>query len=393
MIGVAIECATERVEILVRGPDGEARARESEVVGHGHTRRLAALLERALGRAAVRPLDLGWVAVDLGPGSFTGVRVGLATAEALALAAGARVLGASSLAALAHATPEKRALVVPMVPAGRADAYVGIFRADARGVVRLSAAPRVLDLEAAVEAIREARRAVSVPGLACVGPGVPRWRDALEAELPGATRSEWRFDGLSAADLADAALSSSGPAGGLPARGEETVPLYVRSAQGEERVRHRVAAAEPLAMRPLGPDDVPAVAAVERLVFTDPWPESFFLGELAQPMVYARVAEREGRLAGYSVAWLGPGSGHLGNLAVAPEQRRRGVARALLVDLLAEAERRGVERLTLEARASNFAAQALYRAHGFRLVGLRRGYYRDTSEDGVVMEWLGKKEA
>jgi ribosomal-protein-alanine N-acetyltransferase len=67
--------------------------------------------------------------------------------------------------------------------------------------------------------------------------------------------------------------------------------------------------------------------------------------------------------------------------------RRRGVARALIEELLAHARSAGVRRLTLEVRVSNFAAQGLYREHGFRLVGLRRGYYRDRGEDALVMEW------
>ncbi|HVP70826.1 MAG TPA: ribosomal protein S18-alanine N-acetyltransferase, partial [Gemmatimonadaceae bacterium] len=102
---------------------------------------------------------------------------------------------------------------------------------------------------------------------------------------------------------------------------------------------------------------------------------------------YARVAELDGRLAGYSMAWLGSGVGHLGNLAVAPGFRRRGVARALVLDLLDQARRRDVDQITLEVRSSNFAAQWLYRAHGFRLAGLRRGYYRDNGEDALVLEW------
>src|SRR5262249_13311162 len=119
----------------------------------------------------------------------------------------------------------------------------------------------------------------------------------------------------------------------------------------------------------------------------DPWPADFFLGELSQPLVHARVAEHHGLLVGYAFAWLGAGAGHLGNLAVATRAQRRGVARALLAQLLGDARTRGVEHLTLEVRVSNFAAQALYRTHGFRLAGLRRGYYRDTGEDALVMEW------
>ena len=387
MIGVAIECATERVEVMVRDTRGEVRAEEAETVGHGHARRLTDVLARALEHAAVAPRQLEWVAADLGPGSFTGIRVGLATAEALVLASGARLVGASSLASLAHGAPRRRALIAPMVPAGKTESYVGFFRSDGRSPARIVAAPRVIDRDGAIAALHEARRAAGVAQVSCIGPAVPRWSEALEQAFPRSTAGGWRHDGLRAIDLADAALSALGPASGLPAPSEAPEPLYVRSAQAEERVRHRVTAAVPIAMRTMTADDVPAIEAVERVVFTDPWPEAFFLGELSQRLVYARVAEREGKLAGYSVAWLGVGSGHLGNLAVAPDQRRRGVARALLADLFDEARKRDVESLTLEVRASNFAAQALYRAHGFRLAGLRRGYYRDTSEDALVLEW------
>jgi tRNA threonylcarbamoyl adenosine modification protein YeaZ/ribosomal-protein-alanine acetyltransferase len=384
--GLAIECATGRIDVLVRDAAGGERGRCVEEVEHGHARRLAGLVARALDQAEVAPGELEWIAADLGPGSFTGVRVGLATAHALALAGGARVIGASSLAALALSTPVRRALVVPLVPAGRSESYAGFYRADSRGV-RLLTAPRVLQKEGLHQAIEESRGAAGVAAVRLLGPGVPRWREDLERWWPGATTEPRRFDGLSAADLAAAALSGAGPAAGLPATGEEPRPLYVRSAQAEERVRHRVTSADPPRLRSLEPRDVPAVAAIEVRIFSDPWPESFFIGELAHPFVYARVAEHRGGLAGYSVALIGAGIGHLGNLAVVPEARRRGVATALLEDVLGRATQLNVGHVGLEVRVSNFAAQALYRAHGFRVSGLRKGYYRDTGEDALMMEW------
>ena len=145
--------------------------------------------------------------------------------------------------------------------------------------------------------------------------------------------------------------------------------------------------AQPADLRPFGREDVPAVAVIENEVFSDPWPESFFLGELSHPGVYAMIAERGGRLAGYILAWLAAGTGHIGNLAVAAGERRRGVAGRLLTDLLERSATLGIRSLQLEVRVSNFAAQALYRAYGFRLVGLRRAYYRDTGEDALIMEW------
>ncbi len=387
MKGLVLETATEHVEVLVCGSDAAALAHRVEDVGHGHTRRLAALTGEVLAEARVAVADLDWIAVDLGPGSFTGVRVGLATACALALVSGARCVGASSLAALAIGARVRRSLVVPLVAAGRRDVYAGWFRADARAHTSVLTAPQVGPIEAAIERTREALGLVPRSRVRFVGPAVPREREALEQAFPTSTVPGFREGGLSALDLAGAARSGLGPASGLPAANGLLEPLYVRGAHVEERVRHRVSGRVPVVLRPFTLADIPAVSDIERQVFPDPWPESFFASEVTAAMAHARIAERGGELVGYSVAWLGVGTGHLGNLAVAPGARRHGVAGMMIDDLKAEAETLGVRTITLEVRVSNFAAQWLYRRHGFRLAGLRRRYYRDTGEDALVMEW------
>src|SRR5439155_19201251 len=106
---------------------------------------------------------------------------------------------------------------------------------------------------------------------------------------------------------------------------------------------------------------------------------------LARADTHARVAEREGRLGGYALTVLQPPVAELENLATAPEQRRHGIARALLHDALAACAAGGARDLTLEVRVSNDAAQALYRGFGFRLAGLRSGYYRLPEEDALLM--------
>lgn len=393
MSGLAIEAATEHVEVAVVSADG-VLAHRTEDVGHGHTRRLTPLVREALAEAGLGPAALSWVAADLGPGSFTGVRVGLATAEAFAFAAGAKLLGASGLAALAHASPARRALVVPLVGAGRRDVYAGFFRVDARGVTSLVAAPRVLPAEALREAVDEVRALLPGVALRFVGPGAGRERERLERFYPTSTALEFRHGGLSALDLALAARLGRGPGAGLPAEGHEAEPVYVRSAQAEERVRRAVAGAVPVAVRAMAEGDIPVVHDIEGRVFSDPWPARFFHDVLARRgeasaeaalRVWARVAERAGAIAGYSIALVEEGSATLENIATVPGQRRNGVARALLADLFEHCEALRVREVTLEVRASNDAGQGLYRGYGFRLAGLRRGYYQRPAEDALVM--------
>lgn len=384
--GIALETATDRISIAVLGPEGPARAHVvEEQVGHGHTRRLSPLVESALRGAGVRARDLAWIACDLGPGSFTGVRVGIATARALALASGAQVLGASSLTALAHAALAERALVLPLVGAGRRDLYMGFYRSDAQRRVHLLAAPRVGTPEALIEAAAEAHAVLRDHTVRFVGPGAARERARLESAFPGSTTEALRHEGLSALDLASVVTRDGGPGEGLPAPGHETEPAYVRPAQAEERVRHRVMGLTPPQIRALLPSDMPAVEELEHRLFSDPWPRSFFIEALGDSHAVNLVAERSGSVAGYLVATLMPPEAELQNLATAHAHQRGGIARALMIELIATCRARGVRELRLEVRVSNAAAQGLYRTLGFRLVGLRRGYYKSPAEDAIIM--------
>lgn len=138
-------------------------------------------------------------------------------------------------------------------------------------------------------------------------------------------------------------------------------------------------------LRPAVDADLPAILSIERIAFSDPWTADAFRSMLGQAHVITTVAEVEGRVAGYSVAWAVGDEAELANLAVAPLHRGTGVAKRLLDHLLAELDARGGANVYLEVRDSNAAAQGLYRSRGFTAAGRRRGYYRKPAEDAVVM--------
>jgi ribosomal-protein-alanine N-acetyltransferase len=128
------------------------------------------------------------------------------------------------------------------------------------------------------------------------------------------------------------------------------------------------------------------VLEIEKLSFSDPWSREMFRSELeVGGGTYARMAERDGRLLGYSLAVLVADEAHLGNLAVHPDARGAGVGQALLDDLLAVSEKRRATRLTLEVRESNERARKFYYRNGFIDVAIRKNYYRNPVEDAIVM--------
>ena len=132
--------------------------------------------------------------------------------------------------------------------------------------------------------------------------------------------------------------------------------------------------------------DLPAVVAIENACYSQPWSETTLFNELTG-LPHSRVwgIKAAGELLAFAVVWVIADEGHLANLAVAPEARRRGLARQLLQESLLDARRRGARAVYLEVRASNRAAQELYLSAGFRLIGIRPRYYENNQEDAVLM--------
>lgn len=147
----------------------------------------------------------------------------------------------------------------------------------------------------------------------------------------------------------------------------------------------------PYRIRSAVPADAATLVSVERRCFSDPWSETSFREALDSPWSFGLVAHSGRAIAGYLIGREVAGSGEVLNLAVSPDFRRRGVARALLRAALAMLRKRNVDEVFLEVRESNRSAQALYLSSGFRPVGQRSAYYRNPKEDALVL-WLALEQ-
>lgn len=140
---------------------------------------------------------------------------------------------------------------------------------------------------------------------------------------------------------------------------------------------------------PMQARHVPALAALERLCFSDPWPEAAFMPELENPLSLWLVAECGETVAGYIGSQIVPDEADMMNLAVAPEFRRQGLGRTLTLALFDALRARGVVSVTLEVRDSNEPAIRLYESLGFRQTGLRKRYYYHPTEDARILKKEG----
>ena len=131
------------------------------------------------------------------------------------------------------------------------------------------------------------------------------------------------------------------------------------------------------------------IAELEKLCFSDPWSENSVASELDNPLSLWLVALDEDAVVGYIGSQTCCDESDMMNIAVHPNHRRKGIAEALVMALVEELKAAGSRCLTLEVRASNEPAKALYEKLGFSQVGRRPNYYRTPREDALILrkEW------
>ena len=134
---------------------------------------------------------------------------------------------------------------------------------------------------------------------------------------------------------------------------------------------------------PMAERHLAALAEIEKACFHAPWSESMLREELGKGIFL--VAERGGQAVGYVGCQTVLDEGYITNVAVSPDARRQGIARALIAKLTDEARAAGLAFVTLEVRASNAPAIALYEGAGFGRVGVRKNFYTAPTEDAVLM--------
>ena len=134
---------------------------------------------------------------------------------------------------------------------------------------------------------------------------------------------------------------------------------------------------------------VPQVAALEKACFSDPWSEQSVAGELSNPLSVWLVCVEKDRVLGYVGSQTVLGETDMMNVAVSPDARRRGIGEKLILELVERLKERDSHCLTLEVRATNAPAIALYEKLGFTQVGRRPNYYRNPKEDALILrkEW------
>jgi tRNA threonylcarbamoyl adenosine modification protein YeaZ/ribosomal-protein-alanine acetyltransferase len=396
---LALETATRRGSVALC--DGETCVARDGDETRTHGERLPGELLEWLSAHGRRLDDVDAFAVVTGPGSFTGLRVGVAAIQGLALASARRVVGVPTLEAIAAArltasgsTPP---IIVPCLDGQRGDIFFAAF--DASGAARIEACrvridPRVGRPEEGAAALA----ALAAPArMTLVGSGARKYAEVFERALPGVRIADVPQP------IAEAAARLATRRVGSAVSPHALRPIYLRRPDAElARERAGVTASTPAAtpaapawqIGVAEPDDLAAVEALQRRAFTNPWGAAAIKWELENTDVARLYVMRDphGAVVAYCACWNVFGELHINSLAVEESLRRRGLARRLLHFVILDARAAGARTATLEVRQSNHAARLLYEGLGFKVEGVRRDYYQDPREDALIL-WhrdLGK---
>ena len=140
-----------------------------------------------------------------------------------------------------------------------------------------------------------------------------------------------------------------------------------------------------ITIRSMEIDDIDAVCVIEKELFSSLWGANGFFSFLIQEGTHYLVAEEDGCIRAYCGVMSVLDEADITNVAVAKACQRRGIGRQLMQAMCTRMEEQGVKKLYLEVRQSNLAAIGLYESLGFSRYGVRKAYYSDPCEDGILM--------
>ena len=322
------------------------------------------------------------IAVAGGPGSFTGLRIGSATAKGLGLALDKPLVNVPTVDALAYSVYGCSDLICPIMDARRQQVYTGIYtfsysagKKDGENLVE--PVFQVLKMQMAVSVADLIRRLNNYGRpVVFLGDGVPVYQELLAEGL----RVPYSFAPSYMNRQRAAVVGALGIRYFKKGRFEtamEHKPEYLRVSQAERERAEKEKKAR-IVIREAVMEDAAAIAEMEHQIFD-------------QKNTICLAAEKAGRLVGYLLAYAAADEAEIARIAVTEEFQRQGAGRALILGLETVCEENKIEKLLLDVRESNETARTFYAEMGFQEDGIRQRFYENPQEDGILMSReLGK---
>jgi len=354
-----------------------------------HSQTLLPMIDEVVKMTELDLNTIDAIAVAGGPGSFTGLRIGSATAKGLGFALNKPLIHVPTVDGLAYNVYGCEDIICPIMDARRNQVYTGIYTFSKKAgtkegsnlvepVFQVIKMQMAVSIEELAERLNRYRRPVVF-----LGDGVPVYENILAEKLTVPYSFAPAYMNRQRAAVVGTLGIQYYKAGKFETA-EEHRPDYLRVSQAERERAQREKEAE-IIVRELKVEDSAAVAEMEQQIFSDSWSEKSVLETVQQKQSVCFAAEKAGHLLGYLLAYHAADEAEIARIAVQKEARRQGAAGKLMQALEHYCEEHKMEKLLLDVRESNEAARSFYTKNGFVEDGIRQGFYVNPSEDAVLM--------
>ena len=360
--------------------------------------RLLPTIDALMAEVGIARDRIACVACGRGPGSFTGVRICMATAKGVAMALEVGLYGVSTPDAVAWKlwADGIRGNVAVVADAMRKEVYPVRYALSEEGIDRMNTDVVMKAADGVVF--------VGAPDL-ITGDGLAKYADLYATAAPLAPESQWTPTGAGLLLALQAAWRTGtiDPFDAVAGNPAFVLPVYTRLSDAEENERIRLADTAPrdlktgvqhtsedapaVTYRPLDAAHAADVARMEHeLMGTDAWNEAMVLDDLPrQDRAWWAAYDAQGTLIGYVGVLVVDGDMQILKIATSRDHQREGIATCLLAHVAEDARALGAEKASLEVRVSNAGAIAFYENLGFENLGRRPRYYSDR-EDAFILE-------
>ena len=349
------------------------------------------------------------IAVAKGPGSFTGLRIGSATAKGLALALDKPIIPIPTVDGIAYNLYGVEKIICPMMDARRNQVYTGLYTFVA-GTPEGKSLERKFEMQiiheqfaTSVEDIASRINEIGKP-VVLLGDGVPVYRDQIDKLLKVPySIAPMHQNRQNAAALVSLAMQYASE--GRMVSADEFAPDYLRLSQAEREAKEKKdnkgqdkkqqeTRKSPglVRVREMTAEDIEDAALLEKTnLGNEAWTQKQLIDALTRDDTIYLVAAKAGRIVGLCGVQNISGEGEITNVSVARDCRGEGIGYKMVKQLLERGVGIGIKDYTLEVRASNEPAIRLYEKLGFVSEGVRPNFYDEPKDDAVIY-WKRSKD-
>lgn len=347
-----------------------------------HSVKLMPMIDKALKDTNLTLDDISVLAVCIGPGSFTGVRIGIATVKAFADVKNIPVVGVSSLESLAYNVLDciniENTLVCSLIDAKNNNVYCGIYSFkqsnNSNSVICNQIDMLAENIDITISRIKEF---LGSNNIIFIGDGSEVYIEKLKTNFPNAEFAKSNLNSQDSNSIARSALSKYNQ--GLGGNSSSISPIYLKKSQAERALEEKIQ------IMPMTSQDIEAITPNFQTEFDEFWNINNLKNDFENPNSTYYIAKLDGEIVGFAGFLKICDEANLMNIVTKVNKRHLGIGKKLLENIIKEAKNQNLKTITLEVNEKNTYAINLYeKKFNFKRIGLRKKYYNNT-DDAILM--------